>query len=144
MTSDELRFGATEGQRREDDALLKGQGRFTDDVNLDGQAYAAFVRIGRSRRHSRHQHRRRAHPCPACSAICADAATDGLGGLPPAISIPGRDGAPMVAPPMPVLAADRVHVGEGVAIVVAETRSRRSMPPKRSISIWPRCRRRAM
>ncbi len=44
MTGDQLRFGVTPGQRREDDALLTGQGRFTDDVNLDGQAYAAFVR----------------------------------------------------------------------------------------------------
>jgi carbon-monoxide dehydrogenase large subunit len=42
---DLMKFGV--GQpvpRLEDPTLLKGQGRYTDDINLDGQAYAAMVR----------------------------------------------------------------------------------------------------
>ncbi len=124
MTSEQLRFGATQGQRREDDALLKGKGRFTDDVNLDGQAYAAFVRapVGHAAIRAVDTSAARAMPGVVGILTGADAAADGLGGLQPAASIPGRDGAPMVAPPMPILAVDRVrYIGEGIAIVVAET-----------------------
>ena len=42
---DLMKFGV--GQpvpRQEDPALLKGQGRYTDDLNLPGQAYAVMVR----------------------------------------------------------------------------------------------------
>ena len=124
MTSEQLRFGAGDGQRAEDDALLRGQGRFTDDVNLDGQAYAAFVRapVGHADITGLDCGAARAMPGVLGILTGDDVATDGLGGLPPAIAIPGRDGAPLVAPPMPVLASGRVrYVGEGVAIVVAET-----------------------
>ncbi|HEU5319519.1 MAG TPA: hypothetical protein VFX28_01865, partial [Methylomirabilota bacterium] len=45
MTDDGLRFGSDRGTRRsEDRPLLTGRGRFTDDVDLPGQAHAAFVR----------------------------------------------------------------------------------------------------
>ena len=45
MAEESLRFGSGRGApRSEDDPLLAGRGRFTDDVNLPGQAYAAFVR----------------------------------------------------------------------------------------------------
>jgi carbon-monoxide dehydrogenase large subunit len=124
MTSEQLRFGAAQGQRREDDALLTGRSRFTDDVNLDGQFYAAFVRapVGHADIHAIDTAVARALPGVLAIFTGADAAADGLGGIPPAATLPGRDGAPMVAPPMPVLALDRVrYVGEGVAIVVAET-----------------------
>jgi carbon-monoxide dehydrogenase large subunit len=42
---DLMKFGV--GQpvpRKEDPTLLKGQGRYSDDVNLDGQVYAVMVR----------------------------------------------------------------------------------------------------
>ena len=124
MTSEQLRFGVTQGHRREDDALLTGQGRFTDDVNLDGQAYAAFVRAPVGHADIRAIDTAAARAMPGVLGIFTgdDTTADGLGGLPPAAAFPGRDGAPMVAPPMPVLAAERVrYIGEGIAIVVAET-----------------------
>ena len=40
-----MKFGV--GQpvpRKEDPTLLRGQGRYTDDLNLPGQAYAVMVR----------------------------------------------------------------------------------------------------
>ncbi|MGH7420882.1 MAG: hypothetical protein ACREI4_04565, partial [Candidatus Rokuibacteriota bacterium] len=40
-----LRFGTvTPGRRSEDGPLLTGRGRFTDDVDLPGQAHATFAR----------------------------------------------------------------------------------------------------
>ncbi|HYR00385.1 MAG TPA: hypothetical protein VET86_10100, partial [Casimicrobiaceae bacterium] len=39
------RFGSGQAVRRvEDEALLKGEGRFADDVNAPGQLHAAFLR----------------------------------------------------------------------------------------------------
>ncbi len=45
-----VKFGIGQGvSRKEDPTLLRGEGRYTDDVNLPGQAYAVMVR-------SRHGH----------------------------------------------------------------------------------------
>ena len=66
----------------------------------------------------------RARAMPGVVAVItgADLAADGLGGIPPVASTVGRDGKPMVAAAMPVLAIDRIRfVGEAVALVVAET-----------------------
>ena len=106
--------------------LLTGRGRFTDDLNAPDQAYAA-VSCARTVGHATHPTRRRerrAHHARRASASSPDAdlAADGLGGIPPVASTAGRDGKPMVAAAMPVLANDRIrYVGEPVAIVVADT-----------------------
>jgi carbon-monoxide dehydrogenase large subunit len=104
--------------------LLKGQGRFTDDVFLDRQTHAAFLR-------SPHAHAAIlgidasvAENMPGVLAVLTgkDYAADALGhvrGLSPAKR---RDGSPMFRPPRPGLTIDKVrHVGQAVAIVVAET-----------------------
>ena len=70
--------------RKEDERLITGKGRFTDDFNLDGQAYAAMVR-------SPHPHARitaidtaAAKNMPGVLGIFtgADCAADGLGAIP--------------------------------------------------------------
>ena len=53
----------------------------------------------------------------------ADMAADGVGGLPCGWQIHNKDGSPMAEPPHPVLAVGKVrHVGDPVAVVIAETR----------------------
>jgi carbon-monoxide dehydrogenase large subunit len=119
------RFGADSGGRREDAALLTGRGRFTDDINLDGQAYAAFVRSPIAHGELRGIDTDAARAMPGVLGVFtgADMAADGMGGIPPAALFNGRDGEAMAAPPIQVLATDRVrYVGEAFAIVVAETR----------------------
>ena len=45
------RFGSDAGTlRSEDEPLVTGYGRFTDDINVPGQAYAAFLRAPDERR----------------------------------------------------------------------------------------------
>ena len=112
--------------RVEDDALVRGQGHFTDDPKLPEQAYAAFVR-------SPHAHAR----VVSIEADAARKAKDvlavltaeeikaaGVAGIsrhPPVI---GRGGAKMVMPFRPALAGDTaMHAGDAVAMVVAETRA---------------------
>ena len=41
----DMKFGVGQPvSRKEDPVLLRGQGRYTDDINLPGQAYAVMVR----------------------------------------------------------------------------------------------------
>jgi len=118
--------------RKEDFRLLTGRGRFSDDVNIHGQAYAAFVR-------SPHAHARiigieaaAALAAPGVLAVLtgADATADGLSGIlhnplhssPPDIAIPNRDGSDHFVAPHHVLPDDKARfVGEPVAMVIAET-----------------------
>jgi aerobic carbon-monoxide dehydrogenase large subunit len=116
--------------RKEDARLLVGDGCYSDDVNLPGQAYACFVR-------SPHAHARigrveaaAARTTPGVIAVLtgADAAADGVKPLThspmpanPYEEIVRRPHVAFVAPhpPMP---ADRVRfVGEIVAMVIADT-----------------------
>jgi len=110
--------------RVEDDALVRGNGRFADDPRLPNQAYAAFVR-------SPHAHarvlainteaaRQAKHVLAVLTAEDMKAA--GVGSVARHPPVPGRGGAKMAMPFRPALAGDKVmHVGEPVAMVVAET-----------------------
>lgn len=127
MTGVELRFGSSaDALRVEDDALLAGRGRFTDDVNVPGQAHAAFVRAPLGHAELRGVDAGAAARMPGVLGVFTgrDLAADGLGAIPPAAAFAGRGGRPMVAAPMPPLATERVrYVGEPIAIVVAETQA---------------------
>ncbi|HWN69131.1 MAG TPA: xanthine dehydrogenase family protein molybdopterin-binding subunit [Haliangium sp.] len=112
-------------RRREDQRFLTGQGRYVDDINLPGQLHAHIVR-------SPHAHARivsidtaAARSAPGVVAVYtgADMAATGVGGLPCGWLLRSKDGSPMVEPPHPPLCVDRVrHVGDQVAVVVADTR----------------------
>ncbi len=113
-------------RRLEDAHLITGGGRFTDDVNLPGQAYCAFHR-------SPHAHARivridtsAAAQAPGVIAVFtgADLVADGVGALPFAHMHKRPDGKPISAPPRLPLTADVARfVGNAVAMVVAETRN---------------------
>jgi len=110
--------------RREDERFLTGSGQYTDDVSMPGQTFAVFLR-------SPHAHARinsidtsRALAAPGVVAVFtgADLAEAKVGGLPCGWLIHSKDGSPMKEPAHPVLAQGKVrHVGEQVALVVAET-----------------------
>jgi carbon-monoxide dehydrogenase large subunit len=125
MMDSTARFGSDHGAlRSEDEPLLTGGGRFTDDLNVPGQAYGVFVRAPVSHAAIRAVEVGAARAMPGVIGVLTgkDAAADGLGAIPPVAVFPGRDGKPMFAAAMPVLAHDRIrYVGEPVAIVVAET-----------------------
>ena len=117
---------------KEDQRLLTGKGRFTDDFNLLGQICAVMVR-------SPHPHARilqvgatRAKRMPGVLGVFSgrDCQADGLGPIPHSsvpstrydLKLTGPDGGTIFFGPQPLLPADGVrHVGEAVAMVVAET-----------------------
>src|SRR2546428_9100266 len=113
-------------RRLEDDRLLRGQGQFTDDISMPGQAHACFVR-------SPHPHARiRSISCDAARAMPgvlavftgADARSDGLQPMPFMRLHTRPDGSPIVAAPRMALTHDVTRfVGDAVAIVIAESRN---------------------
>ena len=120
-----LRFGsARDTLRSEDIPLVTGQGRFTDDLVVAGQAHAAFVRAAVAHAGIRSVETGAASRMPGVVAVITgrDLATEGIGAIAPVAIFNGRDGRPMFTTRMPVLAVERVRfVGEPIAIVVAET-----------------------
>src|SRR5262245_20768280 len=113
--------------RVEDPRLLQGLGRYSDDVNLPRQAYAVLVRSPHAHAMIRAIDARAAEASPGVLAVLtgADAASDGLRNLPSDSSRKRPGGVPAFPTPRPVLARDRVrHVGDPVALVVADSRER--------------------
>jgi len=104
-------------RRREDPPLLRGAGRFLDDLALDGVAHLVFVR-------SPHAHARITamdlEPARKAPGVIAVVAAADLDPFPPIGLIRAFDG--MVLPPMAFLARDVVRAqGTPVAAVVAES-----------------------
>ena len=118
--------------RKEDERLTTGHGRFSDDFNVAGQARAVMVR-------SPHPHARilgvdaeRARAMPGVLGVFtgADCLADGLGPIPHDplpktkydMKLSGPHGGTIFIGPHLLLPTDKArHVGEAVAIVVAET-----------------------
>jgi aerobic carbon-monoxide dehydrogenase large subunit len=114
-------------RRREDPRLLKGRGRYFDDLDLAHQLYAAIVRSPHAHADIRGIDTSKALAMPGVQAVLtgADYAADGLGSLPAMALYKRRDGRPMYVPERPAIAIDRVrHVGYPVAVVVADTLDR--------------------
>jgi carbon-monoxide dehydrogenase large subunit len=119
-------------RRKEDARLVTGRGKYSDDVNLPGQAYGAAVRSPHAHALIRAIDVAAARAMPGVLAVLTgqDALADGLtriphlaaAGTPPDIVLHNRDGSPVPVAPHHVLATDRVrHVGAAVAFVIAET-----------------------
>ena len=109
--------------RVEDDALVRGQGHFTDDPKLPNQTYAAFVRSPYAHARVLSINADAARKAKGVLAVLTaeDIKAAGVGGISRHPPVVGRGGAKMAMPFRPVLAATPMHVGDPVAMVVAET-----------------------
>jgi carbon-monoxide dehydrogenase large subunit len=110
--------------RSEDPRLLTGGGRYTDDIRLEGEAYAVYLRSPFAHAEITQLDVEEAKQAPGVLGVFTgeDLAADGIGDIPCYTPITNRDGSKFYAPPRPALARGRVrHVGEPVAMVVAET-----------------------
>jgi carbon-monoxide dehydrogenase large subunit len=118
-------------RRREDPRLLTGNGRYSDDFTLPGQAYAVMLRSPHAHALIRRIDSAAARAMPGILAVLTgeDVLADGLKPLPnvanshPAdISIQNKDGSPVVRPQQAAIIGPEVcHVGEIVAVIVATT-----------------------
>jgi carbon-monoxide dehydrogenase large subunit len=111
-------------KRREDYRFLTGAGTYTDDVKLDNQSAAVFVRSPHAHAKIRGIDTSRARQAPGVLAVFTgdDIANAKIAGLPCGWLITDVNGQPMKEPPHPVLAQGKVrYVGDHVAVVIAET-----------------------
>ena len=110
--------------RKEDPVLLRGEGRYSDDLNLPGQAHAVMVRSTAAHGIIRAIDTTEAKATPGVLAILTgqDLIDAGLGNMPSGMSFKMRDGSDMPKPTQPILTTDKVRfVGDPVAVVIAET-----------------------
>ena len=137
MSTSGIRFGSDlNGMRSEDFPLLTGRGQFSDDLNVEGQLHAVFVRAPVAHADIDDIETEEALSIPGVIGIYtgSDLVTANIGDVPAATSINGRNGNPMLHAPVPVLAHKRIrHVGEPVAIVVRKPSRRLKMVPTQFI-----------
>src|ERR1700733_2704544 len=107
--------------RVEDEPLVRGRGRYVADAPLPNQAFACFVRSPHAFARVVSVDTSGATGMPGVIAVLTAADMDGIGNISRPPPLPGRDGAKLIVTNRPALAKDRVlHVGEAVAVVVAE------------------------
>lgn len=114
-----IKFGVGQSVlRKEDDALIRGKGRYTDDLAPQPAMHALMLR-------SPHAHARfainatRARTLPGVALVLTAADIGDLGDLPCLFNF---EVDPFTGPPYPILAKDEVrHVGDAVAFIVADT-----------------------
>ena len=108
--------------RVEDPMLLRGHGRYTDDVSLPGQAYATMVRSRNGHGVIRGINTDAARAMPGVLAVYTAADFEGYGPLKCNMPLKSRDGSPLKKPWRGILAKDKVrYVGDPVACIIAET-----------------------
>src|SRR3954470_226423 len=108
--------------RTEDPALLSGKGRYTDDVNEPGQAYAYIVRSQHGHGVLKSINAEAAKAMPGVLAVYTAADLAAYGPHKCALDFKMRDGTPMKRPVRKSLASGKVrYVGDPVACVVART-----------------------
>ena len=111
-------------KRQEDPILVRGEGRYTDDVSLPGQLFAAFVRSPYAHGLIKAIDTDTAKAMPGVVAVYtgADLAPMNYGPLKCVMGFSNRDGSPMTKPLRKALATDKVRfVGDPVAVVIAQT-----------------------
>ena len=114
-----IKFGVGQSVlRKEDDALIRGKGRYTDDVAPQPAMHTLMLR-------SPHAHAKftidagKARSLPGVALILTAVDIADLGDLPCLFNL---ETDPFTGPPYPILARDEVrHVGDAVAFVIADT-----------------------
>ena len=112
-------------KRVEDKRFTTGHGRYTDDIVLPNMTYAQIIRspYAHARINSVDTKAAAAHPGVVAIFTGKDIAEAGINGVPCGWQVDFKNGDTMKEPPHPLLVADKVrHVGDAVAIVIAETR----------------------
>ncbi len=117
------KFGVGQPVRRsEDPKLVRGEGRYADDVNAPGQAYAVMVRSRDAHGIIRAIDADAAKKMPGVLAVLTAADLAAYGPFKCTMPLKNRDGSPIRYTPRPALASDKVRfVGDPVACVIAET-----------------------
>src|ERR1700733_6534231 len=113
-------------RRKEDDTLVRGKGKYTDDFNLPGQSYAWIVRSSHAHGIIRGIDTAAAKAMPGVLGVWTgtDLATAGYGPYTCGLPLKSRDGTPLLQTNRTALMSDKVrYVGDPGAFGGAETRA---------------------
>ncbi|MFM1863215.1 MAG: hypothetical protein RLZ26_1737 [Pseudomonadota bacterium] len=111
-------------KRKEDKRFITGKGRYTDDIRMENQAYAAFVRSPHAHARVTGIDRAAAEAMEGVIAVLTgpELVADKIGNLICGWAITSKDGSGMKMGPWSALATDKVrYAGDAVAVVIAET-----------------------
>ena len=111
-------------KRVEDQSLITGRGRYTDDVSVANSAFGYVLRSPHAHARLVRVDKTKAEAAAGILAVLtgADVSAQGFGNIPCLVGVKNKDGTPPLETPRPILAIDRVrHVGEPVAFIVAES-----------------------
>jgi carbon-monoxide dehydrogenase large subunit len=113
-------------KRVEDKRFITGKGKYTDDIVLPNMTYAYIIRSPYAHAKILKVDTSQALAMEGVVAIFTgeDIAKSGIGGVPCGWQVNFNTGETMKEPPHPLLVKDKVlHVGDSVAVVIAESRS---------------------
>ncbi|MCG6885082.1 MAG: xanthine dehydrogenase family protein molybdopterin-binding subunit [Silicimonas sp.] len=113
-------------KRKEDKRFITGAGRYTDDIRLENQAYAAFVRSPHAHAKVTGIDKSAAEAMEGVLAVLdgKQLTGDGIGNIICGWAITSKDGSPMNMGAWSALATDKVrYVGDAVVAVIAETKA---------------------
>ena len=113
-------------RRKEDKRFITGKGRYTDDINRNGQLHAHFIRSDVAHANIKSIDVREAAKSEGVIAIYTgeDIAADGIGGPICGWAPTNRDGSAPKEPAHPLLAVGKVrYVGDHIAVVIANSLS---------------------
>ncbi|SFP23454.1 xanthine dehydrogenase family protein molybdopterin-binding subunit [Tranquillimonas alkanivorans] len=111
-------------KRTEDRRFITGKGKYTDDIRMENQAYAAFVRSPHAHAKVTGIDRSAAEAMEGVVAVLDghQLTGDGIGNIICGWAITSKDGSAMNMGAWSALATDRVrYVGDAVAVVIADT-----------------------
>jgi len=110
-------------RRVEDRRFITGQGKYTDDIKLPGMVYAYIIRSPHAHARIKRINVSAAKAMPGVLDVITGEDVKEINGLPCGWQVNFRNGDTMKEPKHPLLVADKVrHVGDNVAMVIAETR----------------------
>src|SRR5665213_3815232 len=111
-------------RRKEDDTLVRGKGKYTDDFGLAGQVYAWIVRSSHAHGIIRRIDTAAAKAMPGGLGVWTgtDLASAHYNPFTCGMPLKSRDGSPLLQTNRPALVSDKVRfVGDPIAFAVAET-----------------------
>jgi len=111
-------------KRVEDKRFITGKGKYTDEIVLPGMTHAYILRSPYAHAIINGIDTSAAEAMDGVVAVYtgADIAESGVNGIPCGWQVNFKNGDTMKEPPHPILVKDKaLHVGDGVAVVIAET-----------------------
>ncbi len=112
-------------KRVEDKRFITGQGNYTDDIKIPNMVHAYIVRSPYAHAHVKNIDTAEALKVPGVVSILTGAdIPEAIAGVPCGWQVDFKNGDTMKEPPHPLLVRGTVrHVGDGVAVVMAETKA---------------------